>query len=180
MITLLDPQSRQDFMIPVLGILPLLAVTVAFENAIAIGLIHLFVLVTVGLVVSVIRNLFPLEIRQACILLITTSIVSLVVLFLQLWSYETGRELGMYVPLLAVNCMVLAWAEEFALRHGVIKSFINTVVAGISILVILVIIATVREYSGLFLLKQPAGAFLVLASLIALCNFIVLRRVQTH
>ena len=168
---LLDPDSRTDVMIPVLGIMPLLLVANSFKTAAAIGMVSLLVVSIASVIISAIRNLLPVEIRLAAVLLVITSVVSLVYILMQFWFYSISQELGIYVPLIAMNCLVLAWAEEYALRHGVIKSLLHALQAGLGILAILIMIGVVREYAGLTLLKQPAGTFLVFGLLLALYNF---------
>jgi electron transport complex protein RnfE len=168
---LLDPDSRTDVIIPVLGIMPLLMVANIYESAAAIGIVNLLVIIIASLAVSAIRNLLPIEIRLPAILLVTASVVSLIYMFMQFWFYAVSQQLGIFIPLIAMNCLVLAWVEERALRNGVIKSVLDTLLAGLGILVILIIIGVMREYAGLSLLKQPAGAFLVFGFLLALYNF---------
>lgn len=168
---LLDPDSRTDVIIPVLGIMPLLIVANSFKTAAAIGIVNLLVVIIASMAISAIRNLLPVEVRLTAMLLVITSVVSLVYILMQFWFYSISQELGIYVPLIAMNCLVLAWAEEYALRHGVIKSLLHALQAGLGILAILIVIGVVREYAGLTLLKQPAGAFLVFGLLLALYNF---------
>ncbi len=167
---LLDPDSRTDVIIPVLGIMPLLMVANSFEIAAAIGIVNLLVVIIASLTISAIRNLLPVEIRLTAMLLVITSVVSLIYILMQFWFYAVSQKLGIYIPLIAMNCLVLAWVEEYALRNGVIKTLLHTLQAGLGILAILIVIGVVREYAGLSLLKQPAGAFLVFGLLLALYN----------
>lgn len=168
--TLFFPGSRYDFIIPVLGIAPLLMVTDTVEKGAAIGVINLLVMVFVGLIVSAIRNLLPRGARLTAILIINATVVSLVLFLVQLWFFEFSKMLGIYIPLIAMSCLVLVMAEEYALRNGVIKSVIQVFIAGTEILIVLVVLAITREYSGLTLLKQPAGAFLLLGLMLAVCS----------
>lgn len=167
---LLDPDSRTDAIIPLLGIMPLLVVANNLESAAAIGIVNLLVIIIASLTISAIRNLLPVEIRLVAILLVIASVVSLVYILLQLWFYAISQKLGIYVPLIAMNCLVLAWVEEYALHNSVIKSLLHSLQAGVGILAILIMIGVIREYAGLSLLKQPAGAFLVFGLLLALYN----------
>jgi Na+-translocating ferredoxin:NAD+ oxidoreductase subunit E len=167
---LLDPGSRTDVIIPVLGIMPLLLVANSFKTAAAIGMVSLLVVSIASVIISAIRNLLPVEIRLPVMLLVITSVVSLVYILMQFWFYAVSQQLGIYIPLIAMNCLVLAWVEEYALRHGVIKSLLHTLQAGLGILAILIVIGVIREYAGLSLLKQPAGAFLVFGLMVALYN----------
>ena len=176
---LLDPDFRTDVIIPVLGIMPLLVVANNFENAAAIGIVNLLVIIIASLTISAIRDFLPVEIRLTAILLVITSAVSLVYILMQFWFYAISQKLGIYIPLIAMNCLVLAWVEEYALRHGVIKSLLHTLQAGLGILTILIVIGVIREYAGLSLLKQPAGAFLVFGFLVALYNLAINQQRQS-
>lgn len=177
---LLDPGSGHDLVVPVLGIAPLLAVAVSLETSAAIGVVNLLALVTTAMIISSIRHLLPLEIRLTAILLIAASVISLIDVFMQYRFYEISRQLGFYLPLLAMNALVLAWAEEHALRNGIISSLSSTLKAGTAILVVVTVIGATREYAGLSLLKQPAGAFLVLGLLLALYNLVTAGRPQSN
>jgi electron transport complex protein RnfE len=167
----IDPQSGQEALIPVLGILPLLVVADSFETATFIGLANMLAIVITGLIVSVLRNLLPVEIRLAAVLLVAASVLSLLYVGMQYWFYALSQKSGIYLPLIAVNCLVLAWAEEFALRKDAVTTVWRTFLAGLAVLAIVIIAGVIREYSGLPLLRLPVGAFLVSALLVALYNF---------
>jgi len=167
---LLEPDSGPDLIIPVLGILPLLIVANSFENATAIGMVNLVAIVTTGIIIATLRNLLPLELRLVVILLVAASVLSIIYVGMQFWFYALSQQLGIYIPLIAVNFLLLGWTEEYALRNGIIKTALHTMQAGLGVLVIVIVIGLIREYAGLSLLKQPAGAFLVLGLLIALYN----------
>ena len=169
---LLGPDSRADVVIPALGVMPLLLVANSLETATAIGVINLLVVILASLVILSIRNLLPVEIHLTALLLVIASVVSLVYIFVQFWFYAVSQQLGIYIPLIAMNCLVLAWVEEYALRNSIIESLLHTLLAGLGILAILIVIGVIREYAGLPLLKQPAGAFLVFGILVALYNLV--------
>lgn len=160
-----------DSMVLVLGIIPLLVVSDTIEKGLAIGIANFVVLVITCLIISAIQNLVPREIRLVTILLINVSVVCLVGLVLQVVNFEISQLLGIYLSLIAVSTLVLASTEEYAIRHNLADTLFFSVTTGLVILFITVIIASIREYSGLVLLKQPAGTFLVLGTLIALFNF---------
>ena len=168
---LLKPESRPDGILPVMGILPLLVVASSFDTAVAIGVTSLLAIVVTGIILSALRNLLPIELRLVAILLVAASVLSLIQMGMHYWFYTVSQKLGLYLPLIAMNCLILVWAEEFALRHGVIKSLLNMLLAGLCVLVIVIVAGLIREYGGLSLLKQPAGAFLVSGFLIALYKF---------
>lgn len=171
MINLLKPESRPDDILPVLGILPLLVIANSFENAVAIGSVSFMAIVMTSMIISALRNLLPLELRLMAVLLVAASVLTLIQTGMQYWFYDFSQILGIYLPLIAMNCLILDWAEEFAIRHGVIKSLLTTLLAGLCVFVIVIVVGLIREYAGLTLLKQPAGAFLVFGLLIALYRF---------
>lgn len=171
MINLLKPESRPDDILPVMGILPLLVIANSFENAVAIGTASLLAMVMTGVFISALRNLLPLELRLIAVLLVAAAVLSLIHIGMQYWFYDVSQALGLYLPLIAVNCLILAWAEEYALRHGVMKSLFNILLAGLCVFVIVLVVGLIREYAGLPLLKQPAGTFFVFGFLIALYRF---------
>ena len=170
-LNLLKPESRPDDILPVMGILPLLVIANSFEKAVAIGSVCLLAMVMTGVFISALRNLLPLELRLIAVLLVAAAVLSLIHVGMQYWFYDISQALGLYLPLIAVNCLVLAWAEEYALRHGVMKSLFNTLLAGLCVFIVVIVIGLIREYAGLSLLKQPAGAFLIFGLLFALHRF---------
>lgn len=170
-LNLLKPESRPDDILPVMGILPLLVIANSFEKAVAIGSVCLLAMVMTGVFISALRNLLPLELRLIAVLLVAAAVLSLIHVGMQYWFYDISQALGLYLPLIAVNCLILTWAEEYALRHGVMKSLFNTLRAGLCVFVIVIVIGLIREYAGLSLLKQPAGAFLVFGLLFAMHRF---------
>lgn len=161
-----------DFLLPVMGILPLLVVANSFESALAIGTINLLALVSTGLIISVLRNLLPVAIRMVAVLLVSSCVVMLLQTGLQLRFYELSQSLGIYLPLIAVNCLVLSLPEECTSTESVVKSFLSMFVTGLCILAIVVVAGLIREYAGLAVLRQPTGVFLMLAFLTALYRYI--------
>lgn len=174
--TILDPASRQDTLLPVLGLCPLLTVAVSLKAALAISVVCIIAIVVVNGLISATRQLWPLSLQLTVILLVNAGVVSLAHLLLQLCCYEISLTLGIYIPLMAMNCLVIAWAEEYSLRHGMMVSVINGLRAGLILLLVLTVTGFIREHSGLVLLKQPFGAFFMLALILALFNVIHTRR----
>ena len=98
-------------------------------------------------------------------------------IFLQFRFYELSLKLGMYVPLIAMNCLALSLAEEYALRHDVARSLARGLLVGMEILLLMIVLGTIREY-GLSIINQPAGAFLLLAFVLAGLQWFTLRHRQ--
>jgi len=163
----LKKMLARDIYITTLGICPLLVVANNIQTGWVMGTVYLSAIMLVSLVLSLIRNLVPVTLRATAIILVSATILSLVHACMQAWFYESSLKLGIYVPLVAMNCLVLVQAEEHALRNPVPQSFLQALVTGTGILLILLVLGTVREYSGLALLQQPPGSFLLLALVIA-------------
>ena len=172
MMTILDPSSRRDYLLPVLGLFPLLAVAVSLKAALTISVVCIISIVVVNGLVSATRHLWPLSLQLTVILLVNAAMVSLAQMFLQFCCYEISLILGIYIPLLAMNCLMIAWAEEYSLRHGMVDSVVNGLKAGLVLLLLLTVTGFIREHSGLVLLQEPFGAFCMLALMAALFNVI--------
>ncbi len=187
----------------VLGLCPLIIVVTNVTTGIAIGIVFLLTLVLTSLCISCLRNLLPSEIRFIVILFISSTVVSIVSLGMQYLFYPLSEALGFYVLLIAVNCLILVFAEEISLRHPPGYSFINSLHVGAGILLILILIGIIREISGsgtilkeaellfgdmaqswtlqifdgpgFILMKHVPGMFIILGLFIAIKNYMLLR-----
>ena len=146
----------QDLMIPILGICPLLIVTTNTINGLAIGLCCLLALILTSFVISCLRNLIPYDLRLVIILFVSATLVTVLNLGMQIWFYELSLALGMYMPLIAINCLVLSSAEEFSLRNNITQSFLNSLRLGSGLVVLLLIVGVLREISGFGSVLQQA------------------------
>ena len=174
---LLDNIGVRDMYIITLGICPLLGAANNMSTGMAIGIVYLSALTFLSLMMSMVRSLVPVELRITAIVLAFTTILSLVHIFLQFRFYELSLKLGMYVPLIAMNCLALSLAEEYALRHDVARSLARGLLVGMEILLLMIVLGTIREY-GLSIINQPAGAFLLLAFVLAGLQWFTLRHRQ--
>ena len=172
MMIFLDPASRQNYLLPVLGLCPLVTVAVSLKAALAISVVCIIAIVVVNGLVSATRHLWPFPMQLSVILLINAAVVSLAHMFLQFCCYEISLTLGIYIPLMAMNCLMIAWAEEYSLQHGMMDSVVNGLKAGLVLLLVLTVTGSIREHAGLVLLQQPFGAFFMLALMLALFNVI--------
>ncbi len=184
-------------LIQMLGLCPLLAVTDTLVNGLALGIATLLALVATSVTVSALRYLIPREIRLSVIILVVASSVTVIDLGVKAYFYELSEVLTIFIPLIAVNCLIIARAEEFAARSGVVFSLVDSLATGLGFLLSLVALGAVREilgygtlfrdaalmfgesgyaleisllpdYAGLHLATLPAGAFLLLGMLIAI------------
>jgi electron transport complex protein RnfE len=175
----------------VLGLCPTLAVSTSVKNAIGMGLAATFVLVFSNTIISIIRKIIPVRIRIPCFIVIIASFVTIVELLMAAYFPALSKALGIFVPLIVVNCIILGRAEAFASKNGIISSFLDGLGMGVGFSIALILIASIREVlgAGQFLgfsilgdiepvrmMVQPAGALLTLGLLIGIINFSRIKR----
>jgi len=171
----------------VLGMCPTLGVTTSLENALGMGLSVLFVLLLTNSLISMIRNIVPAEIRIPVYIVVIALVVTLLEWILQAYFITIYDALGIYLPLIVVNCIILGRAEAFASDNTIIDSMFDGMGMGLGFTLGLSTLAFTRELLGtgqvglfgfkLFeanvaagFLVQPAGAFLTLGVLIGIIN----------
>ncbi len=132
----------------VLGLCPVLAVTKSVENGIGMGVATTFVLVCSNLLVSSLRKVIPAKVRIACYIVIIATFVTVVELMMQAFAYPLFLKLGIFIPLIVVNCIVLGRAEAFASRKGVFRSLLDGLGIGVGFTLSLMALAAVRELLG--------------------------------
>ncbi len=176
----------------VLGLCPVLAVTKSVENGIGMGVATTFVLVCSNLLVSSLRKVIPAKVRIACFIVIIATFVTVVELVMQAFAYPLFLKLGIFIPLIVVNCIVLGRAEAFASKNGVFRSLLDGLGMGIGFTLSLMALAAVRELFGTgyltfwvtpirifgpsyepfsFLVEAP-GAFMALGLMLCLMNLV--------
>ncbi len=136
----------------VLGLCPVLAVTKAVEDGIGMGLATTFVLVGSNVLVSALRKVIPPKVRIACYIVIIATFVTVVELLMQAFVYGLFLKLGIFIPLIVVNCVVLGRSEAFASKNGVVRSLLDGLGIGIGFTLSLAALAGVRELLGTGLL----------------------------
>lgn len=128
-----------------LGMCPALAVTAAFETALGMGILVVFVLTMSNIVISAVRNLIPYEVRTPAYIVIIATFVTIVRMLTAAYAYELYLSLGVFIPLIVVNCLILGRAEAFASKNKVFDSAIDGLGMGLGFTLALVVIAIVRE-----------------------------------
>ncbi len=169
-----------------LGLCPTLAVTSNATNALGMGLAVIFVLVCSNIIISLIRNFVPDEVRIPIFIVVIATFVTIVKLVMQAYFPRLYESLGLFVSLIVVNCIILGRAEGFAKKNTVVNSFFDGLGMGVGFTLALLIIGSIREILGsnkLFgLLVIPGfkpmnffilapGAFLVMGILMALIKY---------
>lgn len=175
-----------------LGMCPTLAVTTGVINAIGMGLSTMVVLICSNIVISLLRKFIPDKIRIAGYIVIIAGFVTIVQMILNAYLPSLAGSLGIYIPLIVVNCIILGRAEAFANKNGVLKSAVDGLGMGVGFTCSLTLIAAVREilgagtFAGISLFGEsfspvsimilPPGAFLTLGCLLAVINIIAIKR----
>lgn len=172
----------------VLGLCATLAVTTSAKNGIGMGLATTFVLVFSNLFVSLLRRFIPNQVRIASFIVIIASFTVIVELVMQAYFYPLFKILGIFIPLIVVNCIILGRAEAFASKNGPILSLADGLGIGLGFTISLFVLGCIRELLGSgtllgipimwssyepfkFMLKPP-GAFVALGILLAAMNLI--------
>lgn len=170
-----------------LGLCPTLAVSVSVANAIGMGIAATFVLLGSSLIVSLVRDFIPDKIRIPCYIVIIATFVTIAELCMKAYSPALDRSLGIYVPLIVVNCIVLGRAEAFACKNNLSRSFSDGLGMGVGFTLALILISAIREFLGsgkimgytlikgfepVFVFGMPSGALLVIGVLLGLFNFL--------
>lgn len=132
----------------VLGLCPVLGVTTTMENGIGMGLATTFVLICSNILVSALRKIIPPKVRIACFIIIIATFVIVVELVMQAYTYPLFLKLGLFIPLIVVNCIVLGRAEAFAFRNGIVRSIADGLGIGIGFTLSLAALGGIREVLG--------------------------------
>lgn len=172
----------------VLGLCPVLAVTTSVSNGLGMGAAVTFVLTLSNLLVSLVRGIIPKKVRIVCFVTISASLVVAVELIMQAYMYPLYQQLGIFVPLIVVNCIILGRAEAFAAKNPVHLAIADGIGMGLGFTLSLTFLGVIRESLGAgtifgvpifgdnfkpfkVMLEAP-GAFLALGLTLAMMNFI--------
>jgi electron transport complex protein RnfE len=132
----------------VLGLCPVLGVTTTMENGLGMGIATTFVLFGSNFLVSMLRSIIPQKVRIACFIIIIAAFVTIVELLMQAYTYPLYLKLGVFIPLIVVNCIVLGRAEAFAYKNKVSYSIADGLGIGIGFTLSLGALGAVRELLG--------------------------------
>jgi electron transport complex protein RnfE len=175
----------------VLGLCPTLAVSVSVANGIGMGIAASFVLLGSNIIISLIRNIVPDRIRIPCYIVVIATFVTITEMAMKAYSPVLNRALGIYVPLIVVNCIVLGRAEAYAQKSKVINSLFDGLGMGVGFTLALILISAIRESLGTgkilghaliknfepaFVFGMPSGALLVIGLLLGFFNILKKQR----
>ncbi len=175
-----------------LGLCPVLAVTTAIKNGIGMGMAVIFVLVGSNVIISLIRKGVPSRIRMPMFIVVIATFVTIGDMAMQALDPGLHKNLGIFVPLIVVNCIILGRAEAFACKNGIFRSMLDGVGMGVGYTLALMAIAFVRELLGsgklfdvpvlgtsfqpVLLMILPPGAFFSLGLFLGFFNWLESRR----
>ncbi len=180
--------KENPIFVQLLGMCPTLAVTTSAENGMGMGLATTAVLVLANIVISLIRKLVPSKIRIPIFIVVIASFVTIIGMLMEAYVGALYDSLGLFIPLIVVNCLILARAEAFAFKNGVVASAFDGIGMGLGFTLALTILGSVRElfgngsifnmtilggaYKPALMMILPPGAFLTLGLLLALYNVV--------
>ena len=173
-------------LILMLGMCPTLAVTKSASNGLGMGLSTMAVLVFANLLISLLRKIIPDAVRLPAFIVVVASLVTVVEMVTQAYLPALYESLGLYIPLIVVNCIILGRAEAFASKNGPVASIFDGLGMGLGFTIALVILGFLREfigagtafgvqvlpesYPGVGIFTSAPGAFLVMAFVVAVMN----------
>ena len=183
--------TQNPVLVQVLGMCSTMAITTSFFNGLGMGVAVIVILTLSNVIISAIRKIVPDKIRIAMFIVVIAGFVTMVDLFLQAFVPALAESLGVFIPLIVVNCIILGRAESFSYKNGVAASFFDGIFQGIGYTLVLLVMCIIREFlgAGTFgggllgvdgkgiqilpsqfpagMLTLPVGGFLVLGCLIA-------------
>ena len=183
--------TNNPVLVQVLGMCSTMAITTSFMNGLGMGVAVLIILTASNVVISAIRKIVPDKIRIAMFIVVIAGFVTCVDLLLQAFVPAVAASLGVFIPLIVVNCIILGRAESFSYKNGVLASAVDGICQGIGYTVVLMLMCIIREFLGagtfgggllgpdakgikilpaqfpIGMMTLPVGGFLVLACLIA-------------
>lgn len=178
--------KNNPIFVQLIGMCSVLAVTTSVQNSLAMGMAVTAVLMGSNFVISLLKNVIPDEIRIPAFVVVIATFVTVIEMFMKAYAQPVYQSLGIFLPLIVVNCIILARAESFAFNNGLIPSLVDGFSTGLGYTIAVFILGTIREifgtgkffgkqilgsfYDPIGMLVMPAGAFIVLGILIGIFN----------
>ena len=179
--------TQNPVLVQLLGMCSTLAITTSISNGLGMGVSVMIILTCSNIVISLLRKIIPDQIRIAAYIVVIAGFVTMVDLLLQAYFQDIAESLGVFIPLIVVNCIILARAESFASKNTVAASAVDGICQGIGYTIVLLIMCAFRElfgngtlagiqilpesYTPALLLVLPVGGFLCLGVLIAVMQW---------
>jgi Na+-translocating ferredoxin:NAD+ oxidoreductase subunit E len=140
--------DENPILVLALGLCPSLATSTSVQNGLGMGLAATFVLACSNIIVSLLRKVIPEKVRIPCFIVVIATFVTIVQLVLKAYLPALDKQLGIFVPLIVVNCIILGRAEAFASKNNMFRSLIDGIVMGLGFTVSLAILSIIREILG--------------------------------
>ena len=186
--------TQNPVLVQLLGMCSTMAITISLSNGLGMGVSVLIILTLSNIIISALRKIIPDKIRIAAYIVVIAGFVTMVDLLLQAYFQSIANSLGVFIPLIVVNCIILARAESFASKNGVLASAVDGICQGLGYTLVLLVMSVIREFlgSGTFgggilnggdgirifpadygalMMVLPVGGFLTLGCLIALMQW---------
>ncbi len=186
--------KENPIFVQLLGMCPTLAVTTSAENGIGMGLATTAVLIGSNVAISMLRKFIPAQVRIPAYVVVISTFVTVISMLMEAFVPALFTSLGLFIPLIVVNCIILARAESFANKNGVIDSAFDGIGMGLGFTLALFILGSVREilgngslfgaailgasYKPALIMILPPGGFLALGLLLALYNSYTLKKAK--
>ncbi|MFR1323533.1 MAG: electron transport complex subunit RsxE [Ezakiella massiliensis] len=186
--------NNNPVLVQLIGLCSVLAVSINVENALAMTAAVVFVTTLSNISISLLRNVIPDKIRIPIYIVVIATFVTIVDMFLNAFVQDVYASLGLFIPLIVVNCLILARAESFASKNTLLPSIVDGFFSGLGYGVAIIILAAIREIIGsgkifgytifegfnpMGLFVMPAGAFIILGLMIFALNTIRNRKKNT-
>jgi len=178
--------KENPILVSMLGICPLLAVSAQVSSALGMGIATTFVLIGSNISLSLLRNIIPDKVRIPCYIVFIAGFVTLVSMIMEAYAYALYQSLGIFLSLIAVNCIIFGRAEIFARKNTVVNSILDAIGMGAGFTLAIVVMASIREIFGsgtwfgielpvfidynIPILAMAPGGFIVFGILIAIVN----------
>ena len=178
--------TQNPVLVQLLGMCSTLAITTSISNGLGMGVSVLIILTCSNVVISLLRKIIPDQIRIAAYIVVIAGFVTMVDLLLQAYFQDIAESLGVFIPLIVVNCIILARAESFASKNKVLPAAVDGICQGIGYTLVLLVMSAIRELLGsgslagnqifpaeygALMMSLPVGGFLTLGCLIALMQW---------
>jgi len=184
--------KENPIFVQLVGMCSALAITTAALNGIGMGVAVIAVLTGSNIVISLLRKVIPDEVRIPAFVIIIATFVTIIDLLMHAYTFALYQALGVFIPLIVVNCIILARAEAFAFKNGVVDSIFDGLGMGIGFTFAITLLSSIREiigngtifglrilpeaYEPMMIIIQPPGAFIALGLLIGLVNYLTSRK----
>ncbi len=183
--------TQNPVLVQLLGMCSTMAITTSIMNGLGMGVSVIIILTLSNIFIALLRKIIPNEVRIACFIIVIAGFVTCVQLLLKAFLPAIDKSLGVFIPLIVVNCIILGRAESFASKNSVGASTLDGIFQGIGYMLVLLVMCFFRElfgvgtlldiqimpngYTPIGILTQPVGGFLCLGVLIALMQWAMAR-----